>query len=82
MRMKHIPFVLVMALVAPAAQSAVPQIFPAKDFSATIAKPAPSAEFQRTEALRKGQIQLDAALARHNTKMKALETRAKQMKMP
>lgn len=77
MKIKHFPFIFVLALAAPAAQAAVPQIFPAKDSSATIAKPVPSAEFQRAEALRKQKIQLDAALAKHNAKMKALEVRSR-----
>ncbi|HUX62228.1 hypothetical protein [Sulfuricella sp.] len=102
--MKHITFVFMLALAAPAAQAVVPQISPAKDSSATIAKPAevprptipalnqkPAhvpfvsaniAEAQRAEALRKEQRQLDAALARHSAKMKALEARAKPKKMP
>lgn len=77
MKIKHFPLIFVLALAAPAAQAAMPQISPAKDPSATIAKPVPSAEFQRAEALRKQKIQLDAALARHNAKMKALEARSK-----
>lgn len=77
MKIKHFPLIFVLALAAPAAQAAVPQIFPAKDSSATMAKPVPSAEFQRAEALRKQKIQLDAALARHNAKMKALGARAR-----
>lgn len=77
MIMKHIPFVFMLALVVPTAQAAASQQFPAKEPSTAIAKPAPSAEFQRAEALRKQKIQLDAALAKHNAKMKALEMRSR-----
>lgn len=44
---------------------------------ATPAALVPSAEVQRTEALKKERLQLDAALARHFTKMKALGARAR-----
>jgi hypothetical protein len=77
MKIKHLPFAFMLALAAPTAQSAIPQQFPAKEPSAAKAKPAPSAEFLRAEALRKQKIQLDAALAKHNAKMKALGVRSR-----
>lgn len=77
MKIKHFHLIFVLTLAAHAAQAAAPQQFPTKDSSATIAKLAPSAEFQRAEALRKQKIQLDAALAKHNAKMKALEVRSR-----